>query len=65
MVTEAVSETRAVTRHPADDPQVRAALAAIVADFVDLFLPAEPAEEVADHANDWDSEAETPASPCG
>jgi hypothetical protein len=52
MAAEAVTEARAVTQHPADDPQVRAALAAVVADFADLFLPAEPLEEGADHADD-------------
>jgi hypothetical protein len=52
MATEAVAETRAVNRHPADDPEVRAALAAVVADFAYLVLSVEPVGEEADHGDD-------------
>ena len=51
MVAEAAIETRTVTQHPADDPQFRAALAAVVADFAYLVLPVEPAGEDAGYAN--------------
>jgi hypothetical protein len=40
MVAGAVIETRTATRHPADDPDTRAALAAVVADFAYFLLPA-------------------------